>query len=293
MELEDAKELFFQHLIVEKGLALSTLQDYEDDLKFFFLSLRGVKLAQYLDNDDIEHFMRVMAEKNNTPTTILRRVSTVRSFYHFLQREEIIEDHSNQIGLPKPGKYYPDVLSKEEVETLFEMPDMSKKEGIRDRAMLEMMYASGLRVSELLSLELKNINFKEGILRVKGKGSKDRMIPFGEYANDFALLYFNQFRSKKEYRNAKCFFLSKKGEPLSRQFFWKQIKKYSLKAGITINVTPHTLRHSFATHLLEGGADLRLVQELLGHSNIKTTEIYTHISSKRILNAYDLYMKRK
>lgn len=291
MDLTDAKEMFMQYLIVEKGLSLKTIENYDMDLKLFFLSLQGVKLAQHLRNEDIENFIILMSEKGNSKSTILRRISTVKSFYHFLQGENVIIDESSKVELPKPDKPLPNVLSIEEVEALLEAPNLAKIEGLRDRAMLEIMYASGLRVSELLSLEEKNINYNDGIIRVKGKGSKDRMVPFGDYARDYAKLYYNQFRSKIEYKKSKYFFISKKGEPLSRQFFWKQIKKYASKAGIEISISPHTLRHSFATHLLEGGADLRLVQELLGHSNINTTEIYTNISSKRVASAYDAFMK--
>ncbi len=293
MELNDAKELFFQYLIVEKGLSKTTILDYEDDLKFFFASLRDVKLANYLENSDIDYFIISMANKGNSPKTIIRRVSTIRSFYRFLQDEKIIDKYSDKIELPKPLKIFPSVLESEEVEALFEAVDMSKIEGIRDRAMLELMYASGLRVSELLSLETKNINLQDNIVRIKGKGSKERMVPFGDFASSYLKLYYNEFKSLNKYKNSKYFFLSKKGEPLSRQFFWKQIKKYALNAGINKEISPHTLRHSFATHLLDGGADLRLVQDLLGHTNIKTTELYTHISTKRIIASYDLYMKRK
>ena len=293
MELSDAQEKFIQYLIVEKGLSNTTIINYEEDLKYFFDSLKDVKIANYLDNDDIDNFILIMSSKGNAPTTIFRRVSTIRSFYRFLQKENIIDNYKDKVELPKPTKYLPSVLTSEEVVALFEAVDMKKIEGIRDRAMLEMMYASGLRISELLTLEMKSINFNKGMLRIRGKGSKDRLIPFGEYALEFALLYYNEFRCKKEYRNSKYFFISKKGEKLSRQFFWKQIKKYALKAGIEKVISPHTLRHSFATHLLDGGADLRLVQELLGHANIKTTEIYMHVSTRRILSSYDLYMKRK
>ena len=293
MELNDAKELFIQHLIVEKGLTRKTIENYQDDLKLFFESLDSIKLVSYLDNEDITNFISLMVNKNNSPATIIRRIGTIKAFYHFLQNEGLIIDETFKIGLPKLEKSLPDVLSIEEVELLFEMPSLDKKEGMRDRAMLELMYSSGLRVSELLDLKLKQLNFKEGLIRVKGKGNKERLIPFGDYALEYVVLYLENFRLLKEYKNSQYLFISKNGNGLTRQFFWKQIKKYTLKAGIVANVSPHTLRHSFATHLLEGGADLRLVQELLGHSNIATTEIYTHVSSKRILSAYDLFMNRK
>lgn len=293
MEINDARDNFLQYLIVEKGLSSQTVSNYSDDLKHFILSLNEFKLTSHLTNDDINNFIISMANKGNTPSTIIRRISTVKSFYHFLQQEQYIIDETYKISLPKMNKALPDVLSIEEVEALLEAPNMDRIEGIRDKAMLELMYSSGLRVSELLDLKLKQINFKEGLIRIKGKGNKERLIPFGEYALEYLIIYIEKFRSLKEYRNSQFLFISKLGTQLTRQFFWKQIKKYALEAGIESNVSPHTLRHSFATHLLEGGADLRLVQELLGHSNIATTEIYTHVSSKRILSAYDLFMNRK
>lgn len=293
MDLNDAKERFMQFLLIEKGLSIKTITSYEEDIEMFFLSLKGLKLTQHLNNEDVENFIMSMAENGNSVKTILRRVSCVKSFYRFLQDEGIIHDLTSKIELPKSEKSIPVVLSKEEVEMLLEAPNIAKNEGLRDRAMLELMYASGLRVSELLTLEIKNVNLKENIVRVKGKGSKDRIIPFGEFAADYIKLYINQFRSKIEYKNCKYLFIGKSGKPLSRQFYWKQIKKYATEVGLEQNITPHTLRHSFATHLLESGADLRLVQELLGHSNINTTEIYTHISTVRIASLYDTLWQKQ
>ena len=181
----------------------------------------------------------------------------------------------------------------EEVEELFDVIDITKADGLRDRAMLETMYASGLRVSELLLLERKNINLKHGVVSVFGKGAKERKVPLGDFASDFIARYIDEVRCKNPGKNTKYLFLSKYGKPLSRQSFFKQIKKYAALAEIDANISPHTLRHCFATHLLEQGAELRMVQAMLGHSNIATTQIYTHVSTKRIISAYDLYMKRK
>ncbi len=292
MELNDAREKFIEYEIIEKGLSNQTIKSYNDDLKLFFASLKEIKLASHLNNDDINNFIISMVNNKNNPRTIIRRISSIKSFYHFLQNEKILIDETHKINLPKAKKSLPDVLSIEEVESLLDAPNINKIEELRDKAMLELMYASGLRVSELLELKFNQINFDEGLIRIKGKGSKERIIPFGEYALFYLNEYIDKFRSKREYKKSIYLFISKKGDKLTRQFFWKQIKKYASIAGITCNVSPHTLRHSFATHLLESGADLRLVQELLGHSNIATTEIYTHVSSKRILSAYDLYMNR-
>ncbi len=292
MELDDAKELFLQYLTVEKGLSLKTIEDYSEDLNAFFKSINGVKLAQHLTNEDIEHFIIILKEELKKDTTIARKISSVKSFYHFLQSENLIHDATSKIELPKLSKHLPTVLSIEEVQALLDAPNIAKLEGLRDKAMLELMYATGLRVSELISLKIKNVNIQEKIIRIKGKGSKDRIVPFGDYALDYLKLYIEQFRSKIEYKKSPYLFISKQGKPLSRQFFWKQVKKYALKAEIYDNITPHTLRHSFATHLVENGADLRLVQELLGHSNINTTEIYTHVSTTRIASIYDKLNKK-
>ena len=159
--------------------------------------------------------------------------------------------------------------------------------------MLEMMYSSGMRVSELLDLKMRQINIDLGVLKIIGKGNKERNVPIGDFAKEYLLNYVMNVRGKHDHFKSQFVFLSRQGKPLTRQYFWKKVKDYANKAGILINVTPHTLRHSFATHLLESGADLRMVQEILGHANISTTQIYTHVTSKRILSAYDLYMNKK
>ena len=195
------------------------------------------------------------------------------------------------MDLPKKPQHLPTVLSFEEVESLLEQPDLSKPSGIRDRAMLEVMYATGLRVSELLTIEKKNLSIEKKQIRIFGKGAKERYVPISSFALEYLIKYINEVRNESPYRNSKYIFINKEGKPLSRQAFWQIIKNYALKAGIIENVTPHTLRHCFATHLLENGADLRSVQEMLGHSDISTTQIYTHVSSKRIRSAYDMFMK--
>ncbi len=293
MELVDALDRFNQYLYVEKGLSYNTIVNYMEDLKMFEASLTSKKYADELDNGDVENFIISMSGNNRSISTILRRVSTVRLFYNFLQNEGVLINKTGMIDLPRLPEHLPSVLSLEEVENLLEMPDLKTAGGLRDRAMLEMMYASGLRVSELLALEKNSVNIELGIIKLKGKGAKERIVPLGDYAKDYLNRYLLEVRSKNVGRNSKYIFLNQKGKPLSRQYFFKQVKKYALKAGIEINISPHTLRHSFATHLLENGAELRAVQAMLGHSNIATTQIYLHTSSRRILNAYDLYMNKK
>ncbi len=237
--------------------------------------------------------MTVQSEAGLSASTILRRLSATRNFFLFLSSEKIIDLDIPKLKGPKLPKKLPLVMTEEEVDGLLEAPDMRKKGGIRDRAMLEVMYSSGLRVSELVSLKLKQIDFENGTITIIGKGDKQRSIPIGEFALEYLSKYIDEVRSKSRFRKSNYVFLNKNGEPISRIYFWKQIKAYAEKAGIDKDISPHTLRHCFATHLLENGADLRMVQEMLGHSNIATTQIYTHVSSKRIMSAYDKYGLRK
>ena len=193
----------------------------------------------------------------------------------------------------KKSEHLPNCLTVEEVEALLDAPDVRKKGELRDKAMLETMYASGLRVSELLSLERGMLNIKRGVIKVMGKGSKERKVPIGEFALEYVVRYIEEVREFNVGKGSKYLFLNRCGKPLSRVYFFKQVKKYAERAGINKEISPHTLRHCFATHLLEQGAELRAVQEMLGHSNIATTQIYTHLSKNRIRSAYDLFMNNK
>ena len=297
MLLEDAVELFQQYILVEKGLSKQTFSSYMSDLKKFFLYFKegGAEKVDTSDllETDLKEYRRYLGSTQKRPATTLRKISSTRSFYLFLKREKIIDIDIPEIEPPKKPQTLPNCLSVEEVEALLETPDISKPDGLRDRAMLELMYSSGLRVSELLALERKKVNLERGIVSVFGKGAKERKVPMGDFALEFVVKYINEARSKNPGKDSKYLFLNRYGKPLSRQYFFKQIKKYALLAGIDTDISPHTLRHCFATHLLENGAQLRAVQEMLGHSNIATTQIYTHISTKRIISAYDLYMKKK
>lgn len=293
MEINEAKELYWQYLRVEKGVTPITISDYKEDLNMFFKEFPDAKDTSDLKISDIKDFMVIQSEYGLSASTILRRLSSIKNFYLFLSSEKIIDVPIPKLEGPKLPKKLPVVLSKEEVESLLDAPDMSKKTGIRDKAMLEVMYSSGLRVSELINLKLSQIDFENGIITLIGKGNKQRSIPIGEFALEYLEKYINEVRSKSRYRKSNYVFLNKDGSPLSRVYFWKQIKKYAEIAEIDREISPHTLRHCFATHLLENGADLRMVQEMLGHSNIATTQIYTHVSSKRIMSAYDKYGLRK
>ena len=297
MLLEDAVELFQQYILVEKGLSKQTFSSYMMDLKKFFQYFaehdHPMIDTSDLSETDLQDYRRYLGSTQKRAATTLRKISSTKSFYLFLKREGIINFQIPDIEPPKKPMTLPNCLSIEEVEDLLETPDITKPEGLRDKAMLELMYSSGLRVSELLSLERKKINLERGIVSIFGKGAKERKVPIGDFALEYVSKYINEARCKNIGRDSKYLFLNRYGKPLSRQYFFKQIKKYALLAGIDKEISPHTLRHCFATHLLENGAQLRAVQEMLGHTNIATTQIYTHISTKRIISAYDLYMKKK
>ena len=292
MDYLDATEQFIIHCLAEKGLQKQTIINYNDDLKSFYKFLNEDNFqVENLNLEHIKNYIIFLTKEGKSILTILRHVSTLKSFYLFLINEKKIKCNIDQLDLPKKPQHLPTVLSFEEVESLLEQPDLSKPSGIRDRAMLEVMYATGLRVSELLTIEKKNLSIEKKQIRIFGKGAKERYVPISSFALEYLIKYINEVRNESPYRNSKYIFINKEGKPLSRQAFWQIIKNYALKAGIIENVTPHTLRHCFATHLLENGADLRSVQEMLGHSDISTTQIYTHVSSKRIRSAYDMFMK--
>ncbi len=293
MEINDAVELFRQHLLVEKGLSKQTVDSYTNDLKQFFLIFKDRYYVEDLMPMDLDEFLAQSLAQGKSASTAIRRLSSMRSFMVFLKKEGYYKEEIPEVDPPKKPNRLPNCLSLEEVEMLLDAPDIEKPEGLRDRAMLETMYASGLRVSELLLLERGRVNLKKAVITVFGKGSKERKVPLGDFAIEYIQKYIEEARNKNPGKDSKYLFLNRYGEPLSRQYFFKQIKKYALEAGITTSISPHTLRHCFATHLLENGAQLRAVQEMLGHANIATTQIYTHISTKRIISAYDLYMKRK
>lgn len=292
MRLDDAVDLYFQHLRVEKGVSNETIKNYAYDLKHFFSTLDKNSTEDFMPTD-ISDFVRIQSKAMLSVPTILRRISSTKNFYLFLEKEHIISMQLLSFDKPKGVKKLPTCISIEEVEALLEAPDLDKPEGQRDRAMLEVMYSSGLRVSELLNLRISDVNFQKGIVKIIGKGDKERHVPIGDYALEYLNKYIFGGRRKNPGRNEDLVFLNRYGKPLSRQFFFLEIKKYAEQAMIEAEISPHTLRHCFATHMLENGAELRAVQEMLGHANIATTQIYTNISSKRILSAYDLYSKRK
>lgn len=292
MDINRAKELFFQHLRVEKGLSKDTVVSYAYDIQEFFKEF-NYRDTEEIQPTDIGDFIRIQSKNEMSTSTIARRLSSLKNFYVFLEKEDFVHLPMVDVETPKGAKHLPSILSIEQVEQLLEAPDLDKPEGQRDRAMLEVMYASGLRVSELLSLKMKNISFERNIITIIGKGNKQRKVPFGEFAKEYLLNYIEHGRKKNPGARSDLVFLNRYGEQVSRQYFFLQVKKYAERVGIKEDISPHTLRHCFATHLLESSADIRTVQEMLGHSNIATTQIYLNISTRRILEAYDLYSKRK
>lgn len=294
MEINESFDAFIQYLRVERGVSEITVKNYREDFKIFLLSFPDVKTTDDLNVDMLPEFVRRQDELARSSSTILRRYSLLRNYFSFLNEENILHEEMPDVDKPKSSKRLPFVMSNEEVDELLEAPDISKDNGMRDRAMLELMYATGLRVSELLSLRFRNVNMQNGLITIYGKGNKQRSVPVSSFALEFLRKYIDGPRKRvKGSKDTDIIFLNRDGKALSRTYFFMQVKRYAEEKGIDSSVSPHTLRHCFATHLLENGASLRAVQEMLGHSNIATTQIYTEVSTKRIMSAYDLYASRK
>lgn len=289
MEIADAIERYLQYLLVEHGVQATTLLDYQEDLKIFLLDFPDKRSTDDFLPSDPNDFVLLEAGKGRSSASIARRLSCVLNFYRFLSNEGIIMDLTDKVERPKDVKKLPIVLSQDQIESLLEAPDMSKDSGIRDRAMLETMYASGLRVSELCNLKLSEISLQQKIIKVMhGKGNKQRSVPISSFALEYLEKYLEGPRKRfLDGKSSPYVFLNRQGKPITRIYFFKKVKDYAQEVGIDVNVSPHTLRHCFATHLLENGAELRAVQEMLGHAHLSTTQIYTHVSSKRIISAYD------
>lgn len=294
MEINESFDAFIQYLRVERGVSEITVKNYREDFKIFLLSFPDVKTTDDLNVDMLPEFVRRQDELARSSSTILRRYSLLRNYFSFLNEENILHEEMPDVDKPKSSKRLPFVMSNEEVDELLEAPDISKDNGMRDRTMLELMYATGLRVSELLSLRFRNVNMQNGLITVYGKGNKQRSVPVSSFALEFLRKYIDGPRKRvKGSKDTDIIFLNRDGKALSRTYFFMQVKRYAEEKGIDSSASPHTLRHCFATHLLENGASLRAVQEMLGHSNIATTQIYTEVSTKRIMSAYDLYASRK
>jgi len=285
---------FLEYLVAERSSPENTLAAYAGDLEDYatFLDGRGVTELG-VDGAVLEDYASHCRSRKLKTTSISRRLSTIRQFYRFLIEEEAIaSDPTRDLASPKRGSYLPEILSREEVERLIASPDPGTPVGVRDRAMLEVLYATGLRVSELTGLKLHHVNLHVGYLVCRGKGDKERVVPMGESARHRLKEYLEDARPYLVKKPTDVLFCSRRGGAMTRQNFWHAIRRYAAAAGVHKRISPHMLRHSFATHLLMGGADLRSVQMMLGHADISTTQIYTHVSAGRLKEIHERYHPR-
>jgi integrase/recombinase XerD len=271
---------FLNYLLVDKGLSNNTVKAYEADISSFF---------QWLDNEDLKYknlqeyhinqYISFLFQRKMRSSSVNRKISSIKSFYIFLVKRNFVKNSPlNDLVTPKQEKYLPESMSEAEVDKLLNSPDVSNKIENRDKAMIEMLYATGMRISELVNLKITDVDMKRCVVKVFGKGSKERLVPFGETALDSLRSYLNE----REQSSSKEIFLSNRGKKMTRVAFWQRVKIYLIRENLKNSISPHTLRHAFATHLLNRGADLRSVQLLLGHSDLSTTQIYTHIAKQRL-----------
>ena len=285
----DAKEShlidsFLRFLQLEKGLSKNTVSSYQTDISGFnqWRSDQAIKISE-VNLSDAENFIVSLRKKELAPASISRKISSLKSLFIYLKKQQHIKTNPFQdLVLPKIPKSLPKSMSMAEVNSLLDAPDTSTFIGLRDKTMLELMYATGLRVSELVNLKYSSFDFERSVIKVLGKGSKERIIPFGDSALSWLKQYIDFRRQNNLSMNSKYFFISQKLSQVTRQSFWQRVEHYQKIASIPYKISPHTLRHAFATHLLNNGADLRSVQMLLGHSDLSTTQIYTHIAKQRL-----------
>lgn len=294
--MKELIDSFLSYLSVERGLSKNTIISYREDLNAYldFIEKRGIASLGKIGKNDITDFMLSQKDKGISASSVARRLAAIRMFHRFLARERILKaDPSILIDSPKLWKKIPETLTFNEVDFLLSQPDIRSTQGIRDRAILETLYATGMRVSEAVNLKVDNVNLDVGFLRCIGKGNKERVIPLGKKAVAAIKRYLESVRGGfLKGKESNFLFLNRSGNRISRQSLWKIIKKYARQARIKKPMKPHILRHSFATHLLERGADLRSVQEMLGHSNISTTQIYTHINRDRLKTIHRMFHPR-
>jgi len=295
-ELDTLADQYLNYLLIEKGLSSKTLDSYGSDMAMYLSFLEENKIINISDADTpviLKHLIS-MRDAGLGARSRARHLVTIRGFYRFLVQEKILKhDPTRLIDLPKSGLKLPDVLSVEEVRLLLSTPDVKTPAGSRDTAMIELLYAAGLRVSELINLKLQDVNLEAGFVRVFGKGSKERVVPIGLFAKQRIDDYLKTARPLiLKNIPSRYLFVARAGKPMTRQGFWKLIKRYALKAGFNKKITPHSLRHSFASHLLEGGADLRAVQLMLGHVDISTTQIYTHVAREHLKKIHEKFHPR-
>jgi integrase/recombinase XerD len=288
---------YIHFLEIEKNAAANTVASYTLDLNRYldFLENKRVMLPKRIKEKEVSDFLRMLYDLGLSPRSVTRTFSAIKSFHKFLIGEGTLKyDPTERIESPKLAKTLPDVLNQDEIEAILNQPNIIEPLGIRDKAILETLYATGMRVTELITLTRSNLNMTERIVRVLGKGSKERLVPFGRSALEWIDKYLKEVRIllAQKGRGRDVLFLNAHGRPLSRMAIWNIVHEYTVKAGIHKGVHPHTFRHSFATHLLEGGADLRSVQEMLGHSDISTTQIYTHVDREYLKEVHRTFHPR-
>lgn len=293
--MDELLDRFLSYLSVEKGFSGNTVAAYGSDLQEIrrYLQEKGISRWEDVSAQNVQSYLEWLGSRLS-PRSRARRLAAFRSFFKYLQRFERLEKNPGlQLNFPRIGRPLPKALSSAEVESLLAVPDSGSVLGQRDRAMLELLYATGLRVSELVELELRQVHLDAGYVVVRGKGDKERLVPMGDLAAEALKAYLEEGRvtlSKKTFRRE--VFLNRRGQSLSRQGVWKIIRNYARRAGVPGKLTPHMLRHSFATHLLEHGADLRALQVMLGHADISTTQIYTHVAGKRLKDIHQKFHPR-
>jgi integrase/recombinase XerD len=289
-------DAYLSFLLVEKGLAEKTLEAYGNDLVRFldFIRTKGIRALAEVDSAAVLQYLIHLRKEGLGARSRARHLISLRGLYRHLLNEKVIQlNPAAVVDLPKVGLKLPDVLSVTDVQALLAAPDIAKPTGLRDAAMLELLYAAGLRVSELIKVACLDVNLAAGIIRVLGKGGKERLVPIGTHAQAKLRQYLENGRPR-QLKNlvSATLFVAHRGKPMTRQGFWKLLRRHAAKAAIQKPVTPHSLRHSFATHLLEGGADLRVVQELLGHADISTTQIYTHVACQHLKDTHEKFHPR-
>ena len=284
---------YLSYLKVERGLADQTISSYRIDLKEFTDSLNK-KAVKSITPSEAVNYISLLNQQARKPSTIARKISSLKRFFGYLVNTGTLSDNPfASLSAPKISRYHPNYLSPKEIEQIIDKIELTSKNGIRDKMIIELLYGCGLRISELINLKLSDMEFEAGFLRVTGKGNKQRLVPMGEYARKSIEKYLISYDHKKLQRSSNLLIYNNMGGELSRVGLWKIIKKRVLEAGITKQVSPHTFRHSFATHLIEGGADLRIVQEMLGHADITTTQIYTRIDREYIIAEHRKYHPRE
>ncbi|MGD9731706.1 MAG: site-specific tyrosine recombinase XerD [Desulfamplus sp.] len=294
--LDKISDLYTKYLLLEKGVAANTLESYTRDIAGFvdFMVQNGIELIESVDITAILAWLIHLKKEGLSARSRARHLVAIRGLFKFLLQEEMINsDPVKTVDIPKTGFYLPEVMNVEEIEKLLAVPDITLPRELRNAAMLEIIYGAGLRVSELINMKVQDINFDAGFVRVFGKGSSERIVPIGSHAKQMTLEWIKTGRPQLlQNITSRYLFVARAGKPMTRQGFWKIIKIYTLKSGIRRNITPHTFRHSFATHLIEGGADLRSVQTMLGHADIATTQIYTHVSKAHLLEMHKKFHPR-